>query len=405
MKKWIVIAAGVVTQTALGGIYAWSIFVPYLMDNYGLSRAQCGLIFGVMIAVFTLATIPAGRVLMKFGPKVTAGIGAVLFAGGYIIASFSGGSYALIITGLGVVSGAGIGFGYVCPLTVGVKWFPNSKGMVTGVAVAGFGLGAIILSSISEALLVSMDVLIVFRIAGIGLGVTAFLAAMFLDEPEESENAKALKTPNVPLKKLLFSPQFMLLWLGMFAGTFAGLLVSGNLKMIKLSLGLSEYQAALSISLFAIGNTIGRLVWGKVHDQLGLLKTILFSLGALFLAVIPLLFLTNAFAILSVALLIGFGFGACFVVYASSIVDVFGVKYLPSLYPFCFAGYGLAALLGPAAGGWIADSFGSYSGALMLSAGIVLSAVVLITLFLPPLLQQKEEQAYALRVQAEPTDT
>jgi OFA family oxalate/formate antiporter-like MFS transporter len=383
MRKWVVLAAGVVSQTALGGLYAWSTFVPHLMSTYGLSRAQCGLIFGVMIAVFTLATIPAGRFLLKYGPRLTAGTGALLFICGYLLASFSQGSYALIITGLGVVAGTGIGFGYVCPLSVGMKWFPESKGMVTGVAVAGFGLGAILLSSIANMLLESMDVLVVFRIAGISLGGMAFAAAMFLTHPPSSRAESGSDRREGSVRSHLISTRFLLIWFGMFSGTFAGLLVSGNLKPMKLSLGLDEHHAALAIPLFAVGNTLGRLIWGQIHDRLGPRKTILLSLGALLFSVLPLLFLAHAAAILAFSVLIGFGFGACFVVYASSVVDFFGDKYLPHLYPVVFAGYGLAALLGPPAGGWIADTFGSYSGALLLSAGVLLAAFLAIYVKLP----------------------
>jgi OFA family oxalate/formate antiporter-like MFS transporter len=174
----------------------------------------------------------------------------------------------------------------------------------------------------------------------------------------------------------------------MFSGTFAGLLVSGNLRPMKLSLGLDEQLAALAIPLFAVGNTLGRLVWGQIHDRLGPRKTILLSLGALLLFILSLLFLAHAAALLAVSVLIGFGFGACFVVYASSVVDLFGNRYLPHLYPVVFVGYGLAALLGPPAGGWIADTFGSYSGALLLSAGVLLAAFVTMYVKLPSLYGQ-----------------
>jgi OFA family oxalate/formate antiporter-like MFS transporter len=383
MKKWIVLTAGVISQTAMGGIYAWSTFVPHLKNGYGLTGAQSGLIFGIMIAAFTLATIPAGRVLIKAGPRITAGIGAVLFAGGYIIASFSGGSYPVLIAGLGLTAGIGIGFGYVCPLTIGMKWFPNRKGLVTGVAVAGFGMGAILLSAIAESLLRTMDVLTVFRITGIILGLTAFTAAMLLAEPPASNSGSGRIKTKEKIAPYLFSRKFIVIWIAMFAGTFAGLLISGNLKPLKLNLGLSDYSATLAISLFAVGNTVGRLVWGQVHDRYGSKKTILVSLAVLLFALLPLLFVTKALPALSVAALIGFGFGACFVVYASSIVEVFGIDFLPRLYPICFLSYGAAALLGPTAGGWTADLTGSYTAAVIICAAVILIALGGVYKFFP----------------------
>ncbi|MFW6244972.1 MAG: MFS transporter [Fibrobacterota bacterium] len=376
MKKWIVLTAGVLLQTALGGIYAWSTFVPHFMNTYGFGRAQCGMIFGVMVASFTVATIPAGRLLMKSGPRFTAGIGSALFAGGYLLASFSGGNYPLLLAGLGVVAGTGIGFGYVCPLTVGMKWFPQNKGFVTGVAVAGFGMGAILLSTVADRLLETMDILTVLRIVGIGLGGMAFVSSMFMSEPAKDLNTEGVRKDKEPLGPFLFSPKFLLMCLAMFSGTFAGLLISGNLKPLKMSLGLTDQHATLTISLFAIGNTVGRLAWGQIHDRFNSRKTILMSLGVLFVSILPLLFLKPPTALFATTVLVGFGFGACFVVYASSVVETFGVDFLPRLYPICFLGYGVAALVGPATGGWIADRSGSYFYALIMSAAVVFLAFV-----------------------------
>lgn len=344
------------------------------MNTYGFSRAQCGMIFGVMVASFTVATIPAGRLLMKAGPRITAGIGSALFAGGYLLASFSGGNYPFLLAGLGIVAGTGIGFGYVCPLTVGMKWFPRNKGFVTGVAVAGFGMGAILLSTVADKLLETMDILSVLRIVGIGLGGMAFLSSMFMSEPAKQLRTDGARKEKVPLAPFLFSQKLLLMCLAMFSGTFAGLLISGNLKPLKLSLGLTDQHATLTISLFAIGNTIGRLAWGQIHDRFNSRNTILMSLGVLFISILPLLFLNHPIALFAITVLVGFGFGACFVVYASSVVETFGVDFLPRLYPICFLGYGVAALVGPATGGWIADHFGSYFYALIMCAAVVFLA-------------------------------
>lgn len=114
-NRWISLTAGVMIQIILGGIYAWSTLIVHLGETYGITKGQGGFIFGLCITTFTITMVFAGRFLVAHGPQLTAGIGSVLFSGGYLIASFSGGSYALLLLGLGVVTGAGIGFGYVCP--------------------------------------------------------------------------------------------------------------------------------------------------------------------------------------------------------------------------------------------------------------------------------------------------
>ncbi len=374
MTKWIVLSAGVAIQMILGGVYAWSEFVPLLTTEYGLNKSQCGLIFGATIAMFTLVMIPAGRILQKYGPRVTASIGAILFTAGYLLASFSQGDFLMLLVCLSGVAGAGIGFGYICPLTVGMKWFPNNKGLVTGVSVAGFGGGAVLLSAVAEHLLVdmSMNVMEVFRLIGIGSGLLAFVSAMLMSLPPGEKDA-ALSIKAEPASGGVFkSRNFILIFLGMFCGTFAGLLVVGNLKPLALSMGLTAASATLSISLFALGNATGRILWGQIHDRFGSHLAIVFSL--FFLGVCLLLLLAGApgALVLASVFLVGVGFGACFVVYASSVVELFGTRLFPQLYPVCFLGYGLAALVGPSTGGWIADTTGSYVPAVILSAAIVI---------------------------------
>ncbi len=376
MTKWIVLCAGVALQMVLGGVYAWSEFVPALNETYGLSKSQCGLIFGATILTFTVVMIPAGRVLQRHGARVTAGIGAGLFALGYVLASLSQGEFWLLLLCLSGIAGAGIGFGYICPLTVAMKWFPNHKGLVTGVAVAGFGGGAVLVSSVAEYLLVSMsmDVLQAFRAIGIGSGLLAFVSALFMRQPATVSDATKDTAANGLVAGILRSRNYLLICLGMFCGTFAGLLVVGNLKPLALSLGLESASATLSISLFAVGNAAGRIGWGQIHDRIGSQRAILYSLLFLGLSLTPLLLTANPSAILATVLLVGIGFGGCFVVYASSMVELFGMRLFPQLYPFCFVGYGVAALIGPAVGGWIADATGGYGPAIMLSAVIVLMA-------------------------------
>lgn len=378
-------------QSVLGGVYAWSAFVPALIEDHGLSNGEAGMIFGLTIAVFTLVMIPAGKLLPKLGPRLTATAGAVLFSSGYVLASFSGGNYALILTGIGIVTGAGIGAGYVCPLTVGMKWFPNNKGLVTGVAVAGFGGGAIVLSFVAQYLLVDAgwDVLRVFRLVGLAFGGVAILASLFLSEPEEqAESHRRDEAKTEGIKSLLFSKPFILLSLGMFAGTFAGLLTVGNLKPILLRSGLTSEAATLGISIFAIGNAIGRILWGQIHDKLGVRLTVLFSLACLGLALAPLATNLPAFYMLAAVAIAGAGFGACFVVYASSIVKFFGTSLFSHLYPICFLWYGVAGITGPGIGGRIADATGTFTFGIVAGVAIVFIALFIIAFGL----SKKEEE-------------
>lgn len=372
-NRWAVLGAGVLIQTILGGIYAWSTFVPWLTKTHGLSKGQCGFIFGLTIAAFAVAMTFAGRVLTTKGPRITAGIAATLFMGGYLLASVSNGSYLILLLSLGGIVGTGIGFGYVCPISVGMKWFPDKKGLVTGVSVAGFGAGAILLSSVAEYfLLADMDVLEFFRWIGIFAGIILFIAALFLVDPP-SFKCGSLKSFGL---STALSVPFGIIALGMFAGTFAGLLIIGNLTPLVIKAGLTEAQAVVSVSIFAVGNALGRIVWGHVFDQLGY-RSIPVSLGIFALLGLLLLIPLPRWLLFLAVGFLGFGFGANFVVYASAVSQYFGTDSFPRLYPICFLAYGLAGIIGPGIGGLLADFTGSYSTALYVSSAIAAMAGIM----------------------------
>ncbi len=366
--RWVVLAASVVLQTCLGAIYAWSAWVPALKGVHGITGGQAGLIFGVAIAVFTSAAVFAGRVMERRGPRLVASIGAVLFGAGYLASSYSGGSFGWLLASLGVLVGLGTGFGYVCPLATCVRWFPEHKGLITGVAVAGFGGGAILLSGLAGHWLSSgMPVLEAFRLVGVSYGAVALAAALLLRIPEASAGPPQ---PLVPVRTLFGSREFWALAAGMFAGTFGGLLVVGNLGPMGLAAGLPSKSAILSIQVFAAGNAAGRVGWGWLYDRFG--RSVLpASLLAILLAILALSAAGSAGAFLMLAALAGFCFGACFVVYAAQVANVFGAAHLGGVYPIIFLAYGFAGLTGPATGGAIADRTGSFDAAVAIACAIL----------------------------------
>lgn len=358
-KRWVVLLAGIIMQTILGGIYAWSTLTPWLNESYGTTNAQSGFIFGSTIAIFTLVMLFTGPLLESRGPKLTAGIGALLYMSGYFLASYSNGSFPILLLTIGVLSGAGIAFGYVCPLSVSMKWFPEQKGLVTGLAVGGFGAGAIIFSSLIEYYKLSgISIEVFFRGYAFLAGILLLVTALLLDVP-----SRKIVTHREPIGRLWFSKSMRINLLGMFSGTFAGLLVIGNLAPFVISKGVSEYWAVVMVMVFSVGNSIGRVLWGHVFDRLGRvcipLSLWLFAIvGIVILLPLPL------FLLLVAILLLGIAFGANFVLYAGSISQVFGVVNFSRLYPICFLAYGIAGIIAPGVGGWIVDMTGSYDYAI-----------------------------------------
>lgn len=358
MKRWLALIASIAMQTCLGVIYAWSTFSPALQEEHGISKENSGLIFGVCIAVFTMVMVFGGRLQQRYGPRWVGLTGGVLFLIGYLTGSLSNGSFPLAFLGFGLLAGSGIGFAYVCPLATGVKWFPNHKGLITGLAVGGFGLGGVFFAKAGQQMLdAGQPVLDILGTIGWIVGITTVVSSLFLFVPKTTA-AATNPTEHLPLKVILFRKRFRALFWQIFCGTFGGLLIIGNLKPIGLSIELSANAATFAVMLFAIGNATGRVLWGFLYDRIGpvviVADMLLLSTGALLMGL-----LQNATAFYIATAIIAFAFGGCFVLFAARVTDFFGTERISEIYPFVFLGYGIAGLAGGPAGGWLLDISGS----------------------------------------------
>lgn len=358
-----------------GSVYAWSIFVAPLRAGYGMSTGDTQLIFGVIIACFSVAMLFVARVERRLGPRPTAAIGAVLFGAGYLLASLSGGNVWLILAGIGVLSGAGMGFGYVTVLSTLVKWFPGHKGLSTGIAVAGFGSGAILLSWVVQPFLDDgLAVTEIFRNIGIGYGLLFLVGALFISAPDAAANGP--KEKPVRYGALLRDRRFWVLFYTFFAGSFAGLMLIGNLKPMGLSYGISEGAAVLSITLLSVGNAAGRVLWGQIYDKIGGRRSVGIALALLAVLMLVLAAsISQDIAFLLLCLFIGLAYGANFVLYATEVSHTYGVAQLGVVYPVVSLAYGISGILGPLAGGYVYDATGQYFIPIVLSSVICLTGL------------------------------
>jgi len=357
----------------LGSVYAWSIFVPELIDNYNYTTTQTQLVFGVLIATFTLTMVVAGKWERKFGPHLVTLLSAAFFSMGYMIAGLSKGNFFFVFLGIGVIVGIGTGFGYLVSITTPVKWFPDKKGLVTGIAAAGFGLGAIILTWLTKTILESgSDVFNVFKYMGLGYATVIVLLAILIRDP--------VIQPFKPIRqftRIFTGTPFIKLAIGIFCGTFSGLLVISNLKPIGSQHGIDNNTLLLGISLFSVANFAGRLVWGWASDYLKGKTSIPLALSLLGFCVFLIgYFPLSPFSYLVLSAAIGFGFGANFVLFARETAHLFGVGNMGYIYPYVFMGYGVAGILGPATGGYIFDLFCSYSYATYIAASISITGAI-----------------------------
>lgn len=365
MKRYLTVIASFVIMLSLGSVYAWSIVASELIENYSFSASQTQVIFGTLIAIFPLTMIFVGRLGERIKAKYLAHISGLLFLIGNIIASYSNGSFILVLIGIGVFVGIATGFGYWVALTTPVQWFPEKKGLITGIAAAGFGLGAVVMSDLSEKILLSgKDVLQLFSIIGLSYGSIIFLFSSLI-----TSNSLAGKKDETGLADYVKKDLFWKLFVGIFLGTFAGLLIIGNLKIIGGQGDINDHILVLGVSFFAVANFLGRLIWGYIADYIGASISIFMALLVQSIAIISMnLIDPSEISYISIAFIIGFGFGGNFVLFAKETAHVFGINNLGTIYPYVFLGYAIAGIAGPFTGGILYDLTGEYFWAVTLSS-------------------------------------
>jgi OFA family oxalate/formate antiporter-like MFS transporter len=351
----------------LGGVYAWSLIASELMSVYNFTATQSQLIFGTIIAIFPTTMIFVGQLARKIHTRYLGYIAGFLFISGYMLAGNANGNFMLTYLGLGIIAGISTGFGYWISLTIPVQWFPEKKGLITGIATAGFGLGAVIMSSLSERILLSgKDVLELIQIIGITYGITVIIFSNLIIPKNQVSDPVTI---NIKLKEAITSSIFGLLFTGMFLGTFAGLLIIGSLKIIGEQSNINNHVLIVGVSLFAASNFLGRITWGFLSDYIGANLGIFLALLIQSMAIISFNIFTHTdttYMILS--FLIGFGFGGNFVLFAKETAQVFGMQKLGVIYPYVLLGYAIAGIAGPALGGILFDFSDSFFYAIMLAS-------------------------------------
>lgn len=376
MKKYITVFAAFIIMLCIGSIYAWSIIAAELIQDFGFSASESQLIFGMIIAVFPLAMIFVGQLGKKFNHKYLSYASGLLFFSGYVIAGYSGGNFWVIFLGIGLMSGVATAFGYWVSLTSPVQWFPDKKGLITGIAAAGFGLGAVFMSEIAELFLQrGYDVLELLRFIGVSYGLIIIILANFVFQNPASTNNNNAK---LEISEFINTDIFRKLSLGIFLGTFAGLLIIGSLKIIGQLQDVSAHILINGVAIFAFANFSGRLAWGFISDFIGSSLTIFFALLVQAVAIISLnLVELTDISYLILSFCIGFGFGGNFVLFARETAQRFGFHNLGLVYPYVFIGYAIAGIAGPFSGGLIFDLTNSFNNAIILASIMSLSGSVL----------------------------
>ena len=395
------VVGAILIQLALGAIYAWSVFTPSLVAE-GWSKENTQWVFAIGLASFALFMVFAGKKLTSWGPQKLSWIGGIVLGLGYLLAGLVGGtSFWLLLILIGLVGGAGIGFAYVVPIAVGMRWFPDKKGMITGLAVAGFGFGAMLWVKLAGEwgnFLANMGLSSTFIVYGIAFAAMVVIGGLWMKFPpadwkpegfeaSQTASAKTTSTQEFNSSEMLNKVQFYLIFLTFVFSAGAGLMSIGLMKLYPMealqNAGMSSVEAsavagtAMAV-FFSLANGLGRIIWGLISDKLGRKRSILIMTATQGIIVLLFTYMAGTEILLYLgATLIGFNFGGNFALFPTITADTFGAKNVGQNYPFIFLAYGVGGILGPILGGKMGD-LGNFPLAFTISGIAVLLGTVLI---------------------------
>ena len=396
MNRWVIATAGVVMQVALGAVYAWSVFRVPLSDAYGTGVSAVNTTFSIALLTLGFAAFFGGLWMNKSGPRIVVLSAGVLYGAGIFLASFAQPSLWILYLTYGLMAGIGIGLGYIVPIATLVKWFPDKRGFITGIAVAGFGAGALLTAPIAKQLVQGVGLFPTFAILGILYLVMVVGAALFMKnppegwtpegwEPEEGESGERTGV-DYELRGALKTWQWYALWALLFLNVTAGIAIISEADPIAQEVsGVAPATAAWLVSIISVGNTAGRFLWAWLSDAIGrrwvfltmfLLQAVLFFLlpvvGASFVML----------AILSFIIVSCYGGGSGTMPAFNA--DYFGSKNVGMIYGLMITAWGFGGVLGPLLISIIYDMTRSYAGAFYILAGIMLASSIIPFITRPP---------------------
>ncbi|MBE3557994.1 MAG: OFA family MFS transporter [Ktedonobacteraceae bacterium] len=406
-NRWVIAIAAFCMQLALGAVYAWSSFLTSVMKFYGVDKPSANLTFSITLLALGVTAGFGGSFNARYGPRVTATVGGLLYGVGILLAGLLGSAKSLFLLYLtyGIIGGIGLGLGYIVALAMLIKWFPDRRGFITGLAVAGFGAGASLTSPVAANwLLPSFGLNTTFIILGIVyLVIVVGAAQLYRTAPDgyappgwtpapQLQQTRAAR--DYTLQEALKSPRWYVLWLLLALNVTAGAaLISVAQPLAVAFTGVVAGVASTLVITISIFNGAGRLFWGWISDFIGRPYTFLalFVIQVFCFALTP--FIGN-FALLFIpASLIGLCYGGGFGTMPAFAADFFGPKNAGTIYGVMLTAWSAGGIVGP-----LLIAAIDYRTALYIIAGIML-----VSCALPFVARAMARQEQAVEVVAEPS--
>lgn len=392
-NRWLIALSAVGIHISIGSVYAWSNFTNPLIDQFGWSTSQVQLTFSIAILFLGLSAAFFGSFVEKYGPRKSGLLAAIFFGTGIMGSGFAVGlsSLPLLYVFYGALGGIGLGIGYIAPVSTLVKWFPDRRGLATGLAIMGFGFAAAISSPIMEMLITSVGIENTFYILGASYLSIMVLSSLYLEKPQEGWMPEGyqekLDTGKVQRKmdlaqltanEAIKTKRFYYLWFMLFINVTCGIAILSAAKPLAIdSIGMTTIQAAALVGVLGIFNGLGRLGWATISDYIGRPNTYtaFFVIQIALFALLP--FTSNALLFQIMLAIVYTCYGGGFASIPAYIADIFGTKQLGAIHGYILTAWAAAGLAGPMFAAYMKDQTGSYEGSLLFFAGLFVIALII----------------------------
>lgn len=389
---WVITYAALGINLLLGLLYAWSVFKKALVGEWGWSNTTASYPYTVSAAIFAFMMIFAGRAQDKFGPRVVALAGGVMFGLGLILSGFADTPFEMVLS-FGVLGGIGIGLGYSATTPCAIKWFESSKkGLISGIVVSGVGLAPVYIAPLTAYFLKLYGIQQTFIILGVIAIVAITIFSLILRNPpagyvpqkttDAGKPASSFST-DYTWQDMMKTNQFYILWFCYLLTATAGLMLIAHMASIAFTQGAWKAGYLLVVVLSAF-NALGRIVGGILSDKIGRKTAMILVFIIQAVNMFLFTYYTSIPLLIVGASVAGLAYGSLFSLFPSTTADFFGVKNLGVNYGLVFTGWGVAGVIGPILAGYVVDKTGSYSISYIVAGVLLLIGAILIKLIKSP---------------------